>query len=200
MHLPSTMFETRLRTDPEVRTLWMRGVFSGFELRLDTNLVDYARLFQKVYRQGRISIEQLVEDYPIDAPLASTAKEPESPTVGPRRPLAVRTSLDFYSGRVCLYPVVEMDVPEMADSPLRSKLLPLDRAKRSLSTADVIVLPGISAWVEYRHRPGTDSGDELLISSVRAAGEERWSVEFRVLICRILNRSSTRARTPCDQA
>jgi hypothetical protein len=150
MHLPSTVFESRLRSDETSRSVWLRGVFSGFELRLDTNFVDYARLFLEVYRQGRDSIEQLVEDYPMESQ-PDVIANPESPVLGSTKSFSLRTSMDFYSGRVCLYQVMESDVEEMMSigSP-HARLRPLEHSKRTLSAADIIILPGISTWVEHQ--------------------------------------------------
>ncbi len=172
MHLPSTVFESRLRTDNTSRTVWLRGVFSGFELRLDTNVIDYTRLLLEVYRQGRDSIEQLVEGYPIEAQLSPSMDD--TPVQPSGKKLSFRTSLDFYSGRVCLYQVMESDVQEMISiAGHRASLQPLDRSKRTLSSADIIILPGISTWIEHHSggpdTMGLDAAPRCMISAVSPA-------------------------------
>ncbi len=175
MHLPSTRIEVCYNALTEPSRISIRGVFTGFELRIDTNVVEYARLFLDVYSLGRERIERFVEDYPIereggDLSIVAATKTDRGELA--HRRLLCRTSLEFYSGRVLLFPLSDADFVEGVARQGASgamRILPLDRSKRLVSSADVLVLPGISTWVVYDS--GAPANDGSFTTSAVSASD-----------------------------
>lgn len=153
MHLPATAIEARLQTQTWVRDIWLKGIFRGFELRLDNDIATYCKLLLEIYAQGKERIDRLARDYPLDAThLQSTSHTqlPPSPTASATRAdkqIVIRCALDFYSGTVHLSRNAIEPLPE---DQVQGQKRAAPRTRRAVDQVDTLKLPGIAVWLQYR--------------------------------------------------
>jgi hypothetical protein len=144
MHLPHTLMEVRVEKG-ERRLVLANSTFKGFELKLDPKIIEYAFMLQEVYQAGRIQIEQLAQEFPLESAGSGFVPVPEQTPIQKDGawPISVQIAFNFYSGSVLLYHgAVDTESPDMS---LPQKQ---DRRRNSHShAADNIRLPGISLWV-----------------------------------------------------
>lgn len=163
MHLPHTLMEVRMEKD-EGRLVLANSTFKGFELRLDSNIVKHAFMLQSVYETGKLQIEQLAQEYPLEGAVPGQPRVHEE---GHQRkqgrwPFDLQFAFNFYSGSVILYQTSE---PHDAN-PVRDR-----RRGSQAATADNIKLPGISLWLR---------AEDLRRKSVAPAGHSKMVQTFIV--------------------
>jgi len=135
------------------RLVLANSTFRGFELRLDPDIVKYAFMLQSVYEAGRLQIEQLAQEYPLDAakPGPSQIENQELQRKQAHWPFDLQFAFNFFSGSVILYQTSD----PLDASPVRDR-----RRGSHASAADNIKLPGISLWLrgeDLRRQPNANT-------------------------------------------
>lgn len=134
------------------RLVLANSTFKGFELRLDPDIVKYSFMLRSVYEAGRLQIEQLAQEYPLESAAPGQATQEPKKQQQNHWPFDLQFAFNFFSGSVILYQSRE----KHEASPVRDR-----RRGSQAAAADNIKLPGISLWLrgeDLRRKANTPSG------------------------------------------
>ncbi|KAL0956539.1 hypothetical protein HGRIS_002680 [Hohenbuehelia grisea] len=146
---PEMTAQVRSETSSISRKIQVGASVSGFVLDLDSSIPEYVFSLVDVYRQGKERIERLATNAP-RTPITPRQQEPDDTSLQ-KRYKAVPTSnilasLTFLSGKVRVH---SGTAPSLGRSKSYSHDMPSDPDVGD----DILELPVVSVWAEYRATP-----------------------------------------------
>ncbi|CAE6424846.1 unnamed protein product [Rhizoctonia solani] len=156
MMYPSMEAEIRSTSTPTTRQIRIRAVVSGFELDIEPSIVNYVFSIVDVYRQGRDRISRLAA-YTTRSDLASSVTQaaPAAPSNAQYSAVSttnIKASFEFKSGRI------RSHTPNVrANDPERTQSVPTfsPQTETFEHGTDILDLPMVSAWLEYKATPAS---------------------------------------------
>ncbi|CAE6416310.1 unnamed protein product [Rhizoctonia solani] len=156
MIYPSMEAEIRSTSTPTTRQIRIRATVSGFELDIEPSIVNYVFSIVDVYRQGRDRISRLAA-YTTRSDVASSITQvaPAAPSNAQYSAVLttnIKASFEFKSGRIRSHtPNVRANDPERTQSvPTLSP-----QTETFEHGTDILDLPMVSAWLEYKATPAS---------------------------------------------
>ncbi|CAE7120149.1 unnamed protein product [Rhizoctonia solani] len=158
MVYPLMEAEVRSTSTPTTRQIWIRAIVSGFELDIEPSIVNYLFSIVDVYRQGRDRISRLAS-YTTRSDTGSSftqlvpvAAAPSNAQYSAILTTNIKASFEFKSGRIRSHtPNVRANDPERAQSvPTLSS-----QSETFEHGTDILDLPMVSAWLEYKATPAS---------------------------------------------
>jgi hypothetical protein len=143
------------------RRLWITATVSGFILDLDSSIADYVFSLIDVYREGKERVAKLTASAPrqLDASDSATSNGPTAKPYVSLPTLNILANLTFLSGKIHMYSGFAASTIFRAGS-IRSHPHELTDEQLLGYGAELLKLPVLSVWLEYRGAPASQAGRE----------------------------------------